>query len=42
MTVKWLVNVKSKCAEDEGTNWEHGESTNNDDQIRAFSLGRHT
>lgn len=42
MTVKWLGNVKSECAEDEGTDWEDGESTHNDDQICAFSLGTGT
>jgi len=29
--VKWLGNVKSMCAEDEGTNWKDGKSMNNDD-----------
>jgi len=31
MTVKWLGNIKSECAEDEGTDCEDGESTHNDD-----------
>ena len=29
--MKWLGNVKSMCAEDEGTNWKDGKSMNNDD-----------